>query len=562
MLKTTSLTIKISFVEDAITTLPLEMDDRRRLKGLIEDAKTAGKESFKIAIEESPIQLLEYIMRQKLYLTDNQKRAIVIRVNGSSNIDELMDFPVKDASELSRFLMGLVDGAKTSPCLEMKFGNRWYPIAMSSNFYEHGGVGVCNISCSVRFADRVHTTNIQITDYEIKVPGADTGNEKLSVLLDRFGLKRLETDLTELTDMNKQAHSYNMKPGIVVDVSNSLITLAPTWWGGKKLVEMPFGSIMEPRRTVIEPELEAVRESESYRDNFQCVDIPLVRVFSLEMKAYGYVDVRDVIPTQFDNNAINRLILPDDIDSIVKKVFAIDSNKLFGDVVRGKHGGLIIMASGPAGTGKTLTAEVFAEHTNRPLYVMEVAELGTELIKVEENLRRIFARAARWNAVLLFDEADIFLSKRDNDLNRSAIVGIFLRLMDYYPGLFFLTSNRRDVIDPAFKSRITLFLDYNELTPEQKLRIWKNMIAGAGMKFTGTDDEIKEIAKLPLNGRQIRNQIRLLKILHVSEVSHKQILGTVKYAGLDAEFGTNVGGTSKDEKQQPFSLRAPPAGGG
>ena len=36
--------------------------------------------------------------------------------------------------------------------------------------------------------------------------------------------------------------------------------------------------------------------------------------------------------------------------------------------------------------------------------------------------------ATSWEAVLLIDEADIFLTKRDpNDLERNALVAIFLR---------------------------------------------------------------------------------------------------------------------------------------
>jgi len=72
----------------------------------------------------------------------------------------------------------------------------------------------------------------------------------------------------------------------------------------------------------------------------------------------------------------------------------------------------------------------------------------------------VFARVTRWNAVLQFDECEIFLSKRGQDLERSAIVGIFLRLLDYYEGILFLTSNRPEVIDEAILSRVMLRLTY------------------------------------------------------------------------------------------------------
>jgi len=86
---------------------------------------------------------------------------------------------------------------------------------------------------------------------------------------------------------------------------------------------------------------------------------------------------------------------------------------------------------GPPGTGKTLTAEAIAELLKRPLYSVSVGELGTTVEKLEEKLREILEVAHLWNAVILLDEADIFLEKRsDNDIHRNAMVGIFLRLLE------------------------------------------------------------------------------------------------------------------------------------
>lgn len=129
---------------------------------------------------------------------------------------------------------------------------------------------------------------------------------------------------------------------------------------------------------------------------------------------------------------------------------------------------------------------------------------------------KIFSRAKKWNAVLLFDEADIFLSERAaSELERSAIVGIFLRLLDYYEGTFFLTTNRGEGIDKAFKSRVTLYLDYPELTDEVRHTIWKNMLKSANLEVVDTaENSLKDVATIKLNGRQIRNQVRLVKLMY------------------------------------------------
>jgi SpoVK/Ycf46/Vps4 family AAA+-type ATPase len=198
--------------------------------------------------------------------------------------------------------------------------------------------------------------------------------------------------------------------------------------------------------------------------------------------------------------------------SVLTRVFATSADRLFGDLIRGKHGGVIVLASGSPGVGKTLTAEIYAERNERPLYVLEMGELGTTAAHVEENLRHVFDRVTRWNAVLQFDECEVFLAKRDNNLERSAIVGIFLRLLDYYQGMLFLTSNRPEVIDEAVLSRVMLRLAYPDLGAGSRQEIWRSMLRAAEMQIE--EETLVAIAEWNLNGRQIRNLTRLARILH------------------------------------------------
>lgn len=75
---------------------------------------------------------------------------------------------------------------------------------------------------------------------------------------------------------------------------------------------------------------------------------------------------------------------------------------------------------------------------------------------------------------MLLDEADVFLAARDKrDLQRNAIVSVFLRVLEYYSGILFLTTNKVGAFDEAFKSRIHLTLYYDKLDPEQTRKIWE-----------------------------------------------------------------------------------------
>ena len=80
----------------------------------------------------------------------------------------------------------------------------------------------------------------------------------------------------------------------------------------------------------------------------------------------------------------------------------------------GKGRGLVAVLHGPPGTGKTLTAEGIAELLKRPLYMVSTGELGTRPDQLETELNKILDVAHSWGAVLLLDEADVFLGTRRN----------------------------------------------------------------------------------------------------------------------------------------------------
>lgn len=68
-------------------------------------------------------------------------------------------------------------------------------------------------------------------------------------------------------------------------------------------------------------------------------------------------------------------------------------------------------------------AEWIAMTTGRPLLSLAIADIGTEEQSIEGELMKWFYFAETWNAILLIDEADIFLERRSSyDLARNGIV--------------------------------------------------------------------------------------------------------------------------------------------
>ena len=185
------------------------------------------------------------------------------------------------------------------------------------------------------------------------------------------------------------------------------------------------------------------------------------------------------------------------------------------------------MLHGNPGTGKTLTSEAIAELLHRPLYSISVGELGTSTTDLEHNLSQILDISSVWNAVILIDEADIFLERRsEHDIARNALVGIFLRLLEYHTGVLFLTTNRVKNFDQAFHSRISVALKYPDLDEQARAQIWATFFDFAGIRNI-PQDALSELAKHEINGRQIKTTIRLAKALASSqgepEVTRKHI---------------------------------------
>ena len=78
--------------------------------------------------------------------------------------------------------------------------------------------------------------------------------------------------------------------------------------------------------------------------------------------------------------------------------------------------------------------------------MVSAGELGTDSRYLESELQKILDICHAWGAILLLDEADVFLEKRNmHDIHRNALVSIFLRQLEYFQGILFLTTNRVEV---------------------------------------------------------------------------------------------------------------------
>ncbi|KAL8909780.1 MAG: hypothetical protein Q9171_004926 [Xanthocarpia ochracea] len=182
------------------------------------------------------------------------------------------------------------------------------------------------------------------------------------------------------------------------------------------------------------------------------------------------------------------------------------------DIVEGKGNGLVMLLHGPPGVGKSLTAECVARATSKPLFTVGVADIGTNSRTVENRLNKLFSLAAEWDAVLLIDEADVFMEQRGSNeatLERNALVSVLLRVLEYYEGILILTTNRVLSFDVAIQSRIHLAVMFHDLNEEQTRQIIDVHLAKQRENLSESEKKLFAITaqSCSLNGRQIRNVI-------------------------------------------------------
>ncbi|KAG8802746.1 hypothetical protein FRC16_008769 [Serendipita sp. 398] len=248
---------------------------------------------------------------------------------------------------------------------------------------------------------------------------------------------------------------------------------------------------------------------------------PIVYGFALEDKEWVELNIDLVKPIVWNDEAFANLVLPEDKKMLIKALVEVHSTKgrvVFDDFIVGKGQGLVINLFGPPGVGKTMSAEATSEHLRRPLYIVGAGDLGTSASSLDTSLTQIFDIGHSWNAVILIDEADVFLEERSvHDIHRNALVAVFLRQLEYFAGILFLTTNRVGTFDQAFASRIHIALKFKELDELTKHAIWKAFLTKVEAVDNLTADELSLLVARKINGRQIKNAVKTAQALALNQ---------------------------------------------
>ncbi|RDW84884.1 hypothetical protein BP6252_02474 [Coleophoma cylindrospora] len=283
-------------------------------------------------------------------------------------------------------------------------------------------------------------------------------------------------------------------------------------------------SIVKPRRVI--PMLDWLNNPfnpifrQQVTDDFYLICSAEIGGYALQERKWVSLHLDRVSEPAIDPSPFENLVLEDEtketIEALVSNYIQTDAKaqSWSTDFIKSKGEGRIFLLHGSPGVGKTCTAECVADLIRRPLLSLTCGDMGITADEVEATFKDFIDLGEKWGAVVLMDEADIYLEQRTSEsLQRNSLVSVFLRTLEYFRGILFLTTNRIGVFDEAFISRIHVALHYKKLNNDYRKKIWqKNFtrlekegtvtVAMATVIYAVTDSDVMAVE---WNGREIRN---------------------------------------------------------
>lgn len=225
----------------------------------------------------------------------------------------------------------------------------------------------------------------------------------------------------------------------------------------------------------------------------------------------------------------------------------------------GLRTGFACLFHGAPGTGKTETVQQLAKLTGRDIMLVDVPSIRSKWVgETEKNIQQIFnnyraaVKSSRKAPILLFNEADALLNKRQESATRSidkmenAMQNIILQEMEKLDGIMIATTNLAQSMDAAFERRFLYKIEFEKPGPDESKHIWQALLPGLQEK------DARHLAeKYDFSGGQIEN------------IARKQIINnilaertTTDLAAVEEACDNEIMGNGKKVGKIGFKIRA------
>ena len=165
---------------------------------------------------------------------------------------------------------------------------------------------------------------------------------------------------------------------------------------------------------------------------------------------------------------------------------------------------------GKPGTGKTRVARAIAAKLGKPLLRVDYSEIISKYLgDTAKHIKKAFAEAREFNAVLLFDEADSLCSRRINMAESCATSinqnrNVLMQELDGFDGVVVLTTNLFENFEPALLRRIAKHVEFKLPNRSMRREIFRHHACGQAERWQVDWDEVAGQSKW-LSGGDILN---------------------------------------------------------